>query len=684
MGVGREYGVARQAARDEALDLGLIDASGTPVSGGGGLPNGYDTEVAAEGDFATALAAGGSIYVSGTPADIAASLSLTADTSVFLAPDVTVNFGTGFGSITLGGYTLTVICGGGNTFHYKKTTGTTYILAGGAGRVVTQGELTLTSDGCGLVWAGDGSLDCLIFSSINGAMSLSPYAGTLTVKSLVVSGGGSSAYIDIGASVDSYQVSGTFRTGTAATISSAYSSGVSGHVKYVYLASGTHYLLSTGVVDDGVAAGTLYAGVGTNGRVGRLAGLGYAIVRGDLGDASQKFGPGHLRSIEFNSSARCAEFHGVDFDTSVTIAGPLVDSKFFGGRIFGWTIAPSTAPDFDGNSFHGVFFDSTLTLTRGRYNTFNACVFEPDLTIGAEFDGAIFAAGTRFESNLTINSGANARINGCTIVGTLTNNDPDGSEIIGCVDGNGARIPDQVIGVGRYADSTLDATIKHLVGYFDFTEDVSGNGVYRNKAPGANKQPMPFTGGPAINASGPDGKGITLADIGDFGYVTALDSIGPYRCEFSMAAWIAPDDSTPTTNHSLINLTNLSSTSLGVYIGINATTGYPYLYADGGQRIVGVSNPFTDTVFSLAVMRYKFESGTLTFELFIDNVSIGTSTFAMTAAAGYNWSVALWAFAAALGFIGKISAAQFWNRGLTDAEVSALYNSGSGKFLVGA
>lgn len=321
---------------------------------------------------------------------------------------------------------------------------------------------------------------------------------------------------------------------------------------------------------------------------------------------------------------------------------------------------------------------SCATLTSDFYVSISSGMVSGACTITTDADMCSFS-GVYFASTLTINSGANVRLVGCTIVSTLTNNDPSGSEVIGCFQStSGAARLDQRIGVGRFNNATLDAALKNLVAYYDFSEtDLN----FLNKAPHGVFGKLGQVGGVTLGTGGPDGKGVVISANTKYCTATAF-SLPRAASEFTLAFWVAPDDATPTSTSSFGSISDLGGSN-GITTGYNATTGYPHIYANGAFRITGVSNPFTDDVMSLVVVRCYNNAGTLTYELLVDNSSIGTSTAGIITPAFYYLNVARFSTSLNESVVGELSAFMFWDKALDSSEMSALYNSGAGRFLVG-
>lgn len=234
-----------------------------------------------------------------------------------------------------------------------------------------------------------------------------------------------------------------------------------------------------------------------------------------------------------------------------------------------------------------------------------------------------------------------------------------------------------------FSNATLDAGLRFLLGYYDF-ESEGDDEAFSNKAPYGTFGPI-SNRGMTVVVTGPDGFGIQSADSGDYAVAAASGCPTLSGAEFSICAIVNIPDATPAAANNLFGVSSIGAAGLSVQINTNGAIRF---FADGSVgnfRINGSANDFSDATDHLVILTRQMVSGTPTWYLYLDNAEIGNSTVsADISLEGRSFLANRNDTTGANGFIGVLSAFQFWGRALSSDERSALYNSGSFRFLEAA
>ena len=236
----------------------------------------------------------------------------------------------------------------------------------------------------------------------------------------------------------------------------------------------------------------------------------------------------------------------------------------------------------------------------------------------------------------------------------------------------------QLTSNARFDNATLDALLPYLSGYFNFRE------TSENFTNAVHPRLSGLSRGGAVTygAAGKDSGGVSFADGVYLAAVSAnLIDIGSYA-EFQAHFWINFTDATPAAGKALFCISPTVGTNPAFELEID-TGGNLNLFIDGSFRLTGTTVLSDATDYFISIRRYS-NAGTPTWELLINNASEGTTT-----GAADTFNVLLNPYF----FFGRIGSTLAWNPGILSAFsvwktgdsgiVSALYNSGTGRFLVG-
>lgn len=151
------------------------------------------------------------------------------------------------------------------------------------------------------------------------------------------------------------------------------------------------------------------------------------IVGNGSSSSTECYGFGNYSALDLEAGSSRLFFFGVGFNASPNGIANLSKSVFLGGYQSTTESLRSSADEVD---FVGYQFGNTLTIDSGSTkHRFTNCRFESALTVPS---GALCSfVNCRFSNNLTIDNGADSDFTNCEIAGTYTNND-SGSRIQSC------------------------------------------------------------------------------------------------------------------------------------------------------------------------------------------------------------------------------------------------------------
>lgn len=198
------------------------------------------------------------------------------------------------------------------------------------------------------------------------------------------------------------------------------------------------------------------------------------------------------------------------------------------------------------------------------------------------------------------------------------------------------------------------------------TADATGNG---------NTGTLSGTNAPTWAATGKILHGLTFTST--LCWVDA--GTGPALSTFSISAWV--NASSIPNYQTILSRANVGGDSRNYHLDITQTTGIPRLVfttAPNTYQICTGTSPIVATSFYHVVGTYD---GT-TMRLYVNGSAAGTTSTSTTPETtgsqklliGAQWTGADGSF----GQVGVLDELGLWNRALTSAEVTALYNSGSG------
>lgn len=239
----------------------------------------------------------------------------------------------------------------------------------------------------------------------------------------------------------------------------------------------------------------------------------------------------------------------------------------------------------------------------------------------------------------------------------------------------------QITNGRRFGNATLDALLPFLEGYYDFQDDAGDGRTYLNKAPFGRCGPMTAQGLTPVS-TGPDGKGATSASNTDYGVASAQSLVFLGRAGLTLCQWVNLADATPASAGNLLGFSGWSAAGISAQVN---TDGSIRFFNGINFGITGSAGDFSDNTDAFVALVRRDNGGTPTFYLYLDGVEIGSST--TNGNVSYerrNLLTGRNSTSSNDSFIGERSALMMWSRGLSGSEISALYNSGSGRFLQGA
>lgn len=414
---------------------------------------------------------------------------------------------------------------------------------------------------------------------------------------------------------------------------------------------------------------------------------------------------------------------GLRLDGSVTNVGVFAEDDadiYVAGYIRGLEVyTNNTTPDVTvaaGTKITDFYLQANITLAAAAqdYTHFSNGRFDQDAGFSGTLDGLAFTDCYKVGSL----SGDNIRLDNCRDVadavitytgdnivcrGGQAGTDGGSSARFAIGSGSTACLLDSCVGVlpatnagdgckiigdrtfvgavGTFGHADLDSILDYLVGYFAFDESLPN--TFRNLAPRPRMLDMSSeTSGVTMVSTGPDGNGVSLAATSDYiaSYLSS-PAHGAYG-EMSLNCWFSPDDATPAAARWALCCSTYTTANTGIAIGFD-TSGRATLWSHGGQRATSASQELADGVPSMLTLVKRNVSGTMTNFVYIDGVEVCSSaTAAATTGRGNGVNFGR------LGNInqaheGDYSALSVWSKALSTAEISALYNSGSGRFLLG-
>lgn len=652
-----------------------------------GAPPGYDTEVAAAGDLKTALEGNTSVYLSGD-VTISATIALAGNyRRLKIKPGVVITLqaaGLGAGhaiTLTAGG-ALDIDCDGNYSVDARHTG--SFIQGGGtSAKVNGKGEMTFdqsNSSGTPTPFKDiSGSFDRISMTLRNTATTLegSGGVGSMFVRELNVTGAGTSTSLileDVASS--KFRGLGTWRP-YSTSMASDYA------VKFNALFGGTVIEAvewATAVQTIGLwatslcrvesvsnAAGGTPIHVRSESELGMSGGApGNAVVVAGTPTTPTLYRSIRMTDFIGESASSKHFFIGVSSTASQGIEN-ISNSWFIGGWHKGNFTLQSTASKL---RFIGVQFETgDFSVQAGTADhEFVGCRFDYWGTNLLSGTNCLFT-NCRFDRTFTIDSGAKALFVNCSFAVAPTNSDPEGTRFIGCTPQG-------------FSNTTIDASIRYLTSYFRFDE---ASGSFRSSAP-FNKDLVlsPSTGTFTYAATGIEGagKGVTTPTAGFIsGMIGAALPASP-GAEFTAEFWYKPTDATPGVTARLMYFSaagGSDGTEVGVY---QLTTGELNVYAAGSIAITGTTVLADNTMYHVALVR-RDVAGTRTWFLYINGTQEGTSTTnAATKDMARSPLMTLnGLIGTADGQIAIYSSVATWACALSAAQITARYNSGTGRFL---
>ena len=471
--IRRDIGWLRSNTETQLKTVGLLDANGDPIAGGGGLPAGYDVEVAAAGDLATALAANTGVYVSG---DISLTAPLVGSSSVqkriLFKPGVTVTIdasvGAGNGISAGTGFDLELHCSGEWTLDAQHTGPIFGINA--TAQIIQTGKLNLdvsaNGNNFGFVGVSAEHFDVTLKNQAHTwQMSETPIKGTF--QKMVLRGGGLLCQMYMqNADISELIIQGSwlqFNTGLPALtnygmrcfrVNVGNVSRDAGAGEFLFYLDQCAFSRSSSVSSNGIS----YCVVGDGSAPAGTRSSTKAVISG--ADIQNKvYMPASFNETDFEAGSKYHTFLGCGFTESPTLFDNFEHGRFIGGLS---NNTHTFGASFDSNDFVGMYLDGASTVTAGsKNNRFTNVIFQLGITLPAN-SNFIFV-NCRFLAAVTVDAGAECSFIGCTL-STFTNNDPLNTWVANCQDvSGGSRYHNNANGKRVYnPTNTTDATQTEL------------------------------------------------------------------------------------------------------------------------------------------------------------------------------------------------------------------------------
>ena len=327
----------------------------------------------------------------------------------------------------------------------------------------------------------------------------------------------------------------------------------------------------------------------------------------------------------------------------------------------------------DGTNLGGLACSDIGGFTGGTLSCFssgsNKCKFDKTLCTGT-CTSPICGNG-RIETGEVCDDGNTADLDGCsstcqTEQAVCGNNIVETGET--CDDGNrlnGDSCPSDCI-----AQSTLECRgANGPAGYWRFDEGSWTGAVGEVKDSSDNTNDGKSFGNANTIDGGKIGKAGTFDGDGDYVSVPDSDSIS-LKEEFSISLWVKDEKATKVINKILYKN---GEYAMQIW---NTDRLFNYYWINSNQQSIAVNVPYPrDGAWRHVVTTLKRSGTNEIHTLYIDGNKKFTKTATGTISTTANdLMIGLWG----TGFKGKIDEVSIWNKALTDTEVSALYNSGSG------
>lgn len=309
-----------------------------------------------------------------------------------------------------------------------------------------------------------------------------------------------------------------------------------------------------------------------------------------------------------------------------------------------------------------------ITIAGGETTAFD---INRNVTIDSE---ALLSTG-RLNGALTINSGAKSRVIGVKTLTSVTNNDPTGSEVIGCTDSSGNAIPDQRVGVpGRFDVAALARLNDCIVKAYPLGDPVSS--LEANPAAQGLGRPMFPVSTPIFGSTPIIGSKTSVAmGSGDY-LISNGPGIGPNASEdFSLRVLFKTSSAAPTNAIGFIGWDSGASTGRLKIIYQTSSDSIALFEVNTLLATFALPTSWAADLGDGAIHDIIGTRSGSTWALYLDGTSVGTSS-ATPAADSSNVPFTL---NRASDNPADISFAQAMhtNRALTAAEVTALWNSGT-------
>lgn len=581
MSLGAVLGVFLSEVKKACITLGLLDANGDPVSGGGSSVEDWDAEVTTLAALNSAIADGARVLIT---SDI--TVSSTNQINLFSGrctigrkPECQI-IQTGsaalfqLGSATTCDVTLVTVGEDSEKLPFIDTSGSTatYLASGDSGALVRlKGDVSLKTNS-GLTLRGVCALDLdgptITLVLPDGALN----TGTTSIRCGVLNavGGGSSSYLAAALS--------------STASSSIKSTRVTGSWRQVSSSPITEYALGfSGAVELGPVTGSLGA-------------LGYLFI--DEGVVLRK---PHI--AQGGISARDAHiFGGYTPSLQAATASSSTRSKsLFSGLVFdAWAYTSSKATYKNCR----LPTSSPQTLGSGSNSDFEACIIPSTLTLNNSSGSACRFRDCELDGTLVLNSGAAARVTGLRGSGTFTNNDP-----LSIVTGSQSAANDSTPATRRYGDATLDALLDNHVAYW------SGK-----TSPCPNKAPIAAcnAGGAMRSITGAvasTGTAFDLVDATDK-MVAPMNSWTPSQGDFTVSFYIDLDVA-------ISGEENIFDMNGGGNLAVNALAGGALRIYLGGVNVLDTSASSISTSGGNQRVTMDRTNGTLTVR--VNGVSRGST-----------------------------------------------------------
>jgi hypothetical protein len=470
----RSPGFIQSISKAQLKVVGLLDAAGNPIAGGGGLPAGYDVEVEAAGNLSAALAANNNVYVSGN-ITISATITISGNKRILFANGVVVTCanalagnaaiaiptGTTLAIDSPGSYTL--LSQASHTGGILQGTPTGYVICTGRMLVDISAAVTckLTTDLLGTIEHVEFALGDFASYVFNGDAF---NARQLTINYLLMTGAGTSTSIVISdAHIQNLVTEGAWRTVTAGSLSSTFaiqfdSCTIDKFMSGATLASGIDATWKTvfgTVVSE--SAQSIHLLLGDNSVALNCRSTVFAATENDADTQNNVFGPGTFSGFSAQGGGDSLTMVAPGFSAATSLSD-MKRCRIIGGHSEG---AITLGAQCDNNDIVAHSFNSLTHATTSTNNRYTNCYFEAQTVTATSYTTFVNCF---FSSTLTVNAGANATFIGCQLPAAVTNNDGLASKFIGCMDATG--LPHHANNDGRIvydSTATTDATQTELL-----------------------------------------------------------------------------------------------------------------------------------------------------------------------------------------------------------------------------